>query len=122
MHVSDKPVSGCKFEPHGSHGGGNWIVTSDETGRICIYDLRKWSLSRVIYDSDAVNAKAANGVRWEGSRKTEAFRDVSISDEGWVCAVTEPGFMYSWEPGKDWEMAKMPSNVKATSMSLSRIA
>lgn len=43
------------FEPHGLNGGGNWIITSDEEGRIKQYDLRKWEVSRVIYDSELVH-------------------------------------------------------------------
>jgi WD40 repeat protein len=119
IKVSDAPVSGCKFESHGTHGGGNWIVTSDETGRICMYDIRTWGLTRVLYDSNAANAADEN--RWEGSRKTEMFRDVRVSDEGWLCAVTEAGYLHSWDPARNFVMSKTPTHVKATCMGLSRI-
>ena len=122
LEVSEKPVSGCIFEPAGLNGGGgNWIMTSDETGRICVYDLRKWELSRVVFDSKKANELKSSGSSWEGQGKAEVFKDLQISTEGWVCAVTETGVLYTWDPSDDWRMTKQPTAVKATSLTTSRI-
>jgi len=120
LNVSDRPCTGCMFEPHGINGGGNWIITSDREGRIKLYDLRKWELARVIYDSEKAH-RGGTTAKWEGGGKTDLFVDVQISTEGWVCAVTEPGVLYSWMPEREWEMAKQPTNVKATCLSVARI-
>jgi len=108
------------FEPVGMNGGGNWIITSDETGLIAVYDIRKWERSRVIFDSKQKSG-GSKECQWEGSGKAEVFKDVQISTEGWVCAVTEPGFLYTWDPCRSWEMTKQPTMVKATSLTMSRI-
>jgi WD40 repeat protein len=120
MKVSEKPVSGCMFEPVGLNGGGNWIITSDETGKISVYDLRKWELSRVVYDSTVVRGRDKTN-SWEGGVRAEIFKDVQISTEGWVCAVTEPGHLYTWNPAENWEMTKQPTVVKATCLTTSRV-
>jgi hypothetical protein len=123
MTVSErKPVSGVKFEPVGVSGGGNWVITSDETGRICVWDIRKWELSRVVFDSAKNNSVKNPSNNWEGSGKADIFKDVCISTEGWVCAVTEPGFLYTWDPRDNWNMTKQPTQVKATSLTVSRVS
>ena len=96
-------------------------MTSDETGKICVYDLRMWELSRVIFDSKMKNDARKAVSSWEGSGKAEIFKDVQVSAEGWVCAVTEPGHLYTWDPCRDWEMTKQPTMIKATSLTTSRI-
>ena len=124
LQVSEKPCSGCVFQPYGIGGGGNWIVTSDEEGCIKVWDLRKWELSRVIYDSRKVHGSGdsyGSSGRWEGGNKVDLFKDVQISTEGWVCAVTEPGHLYSWDPSKNWEMNRQPTRVKATCLTISRV-
>ncbi|GMH85724.1 hypothetical protein TrVE_jg1697 [Triparma verrucosa] len=124
LNVCEKPVSGCMFEPHGLNGGGNWIITSDEEGRIKQYDLRKWEVSRVIYDSELVHRNDDYGgskTTWEGGKKIDIFTDVQISTEGWVCAATQSGHLYSWDPAREWNMCKQPTNIKATCLTIARI-
>ncbi|GMH63861.1 hypothetical protein TL16_g03818 [Triparma laevis f. inornata] len=124
LNVSEKPCSGCMFEPHGLNGGGNWIITSDEEGRIKQYDLRKWEVSRVIYDSELVHRNDDYGgskTSWEGGKKIDIFTDVQISTEGWVCAVTQSGHLYSWDPAREWNMCKQPTNIKASCLTIARI-
>ena len=124
LEVSVKPCSGCMFEPYGLNGGGNWIVTSDEEGCIKVWDLRKMDVSRILYDSAKVHENAAVGgskSSWEGGSKIDIFKDVLISTEGWICAVTAPGLLYTWDPAKDWSMTKQPTSVNATSLTVSRI-
>ncbi|GMH72233.1 hypothetical protein TrRE_jg3326 [Triparma retinervis] len=123
LQVSEKPCSGCMFQPYGINGGGNWIITSDEEGCIKVWDLRKWELSRVIYDSRKVHQGDSYGSSgsWEGGSKVDLFKDVQISSEGWVCAVTEPGHLYTWDPSKNWVMSRQPTRVKATSLTISRV-
>lgn len=123
LDVSVKSVSGCVFQPVGYTGGGNWIITSDEEGKICTYDLRKWSMSRLVYDSNAEWKKGGDGkTSWEGSRKIEPFKDVKISSEGWVVAVTEKGSLHTWDPSNSWAMSKEPTGVKATGLAIGRLS
>jgi len=112
------------FQPFGINGGGNWIITSDKEGCIKVWDLRKWELSRVIYDSQKIHKGETYGgasANWEGGKKIDIFMDVQISSEGWVCAVTEPGYLYTWDPAKDWIMSRQPTRVKASSLTISRV-
>jgi len=104
INVGDAPVRRCTFE----YGSGTWISTVSDDGRVCIYDIRKWELARVLYDKSK-NPRFANN-KWEGSNTIiDKFVDLKVSSEGWLAAVTEKGGLFTWDPMKEWEMMKQPA-------------